>query len=162
FAAKPDRVRALSQQGFLVDAIPAWVPSEEDCKNVNSFWRNQIFAQLIDVTGGNSASVDSDYRNNLAAYAAWRAADQSIATRCAALSFALRGIRSACARAPTSGRLSTLARVAWERGARGESVAVLRHLLKSLQSGQFQLGEPFLPANVRFDNMAPSSEPANW
>jgi FkbM family methyltransferase len=67
FAAKPDRVRTLSQQGFLVDAIPAWVPSEEDCKNVNSFWRNQKFAQLIDVTGGNSGSVDSDYRNNLAA-----------------------------------------------------------------------------------------------
>jgi FkbM family methyltransferase len=27
FAAKPDRVSALSQQGFLVDSIPAWMPN---------------------------------------------------------------------------------------------------------------------------------------
>jgi len=32
FAAKPDRVSALSKQGLLVDASPPWVPGDEDRK----------------------------------------------------------------------------------------------------------------------------------
>ena len=100
FAAKADRVSALSQQGFLVDAIPAWVPGEDDCKNADLFWRSQKFAPLIDMTSVNSASADSDYRNSLAAYATWRAADQPIATRCAALAVRIaRSKVSVCARA---------------------------------------------------------------
>jgi FkbM family methyltransferase len=163
FAAKPDRAHALSQQGFLVDAIPSWVPNEDDCKNADSFWISQEFASLINISGGDDTPVDSDYRNSLAAYAAWRAANNKpVATRCAALAFALNGLRAACARAPTVGRLSTYARVAWEWGARGESVAVLQRLLQTLQSSKFQLGEPFWPASTRFDSIALCSQPANW
>jgi FkbM family methyltransferase len=162
FAAKLDRVSALSRQGFLVDEFPAWVPSADNCKIANAFWRCQKFAPLINLPDGNSTHEDSDYRNSLAAYATWRAADQPVATRCAALAFALRGLRVACARVPTAGRLSTLARVAWEWGARSESVAALQRLLQTVQSGQIQLGEPFWPANPRFDNIAPGSQPANW
>jgi hypothetical protein len=55
-----------------------------------------------------------------------------------------------------------LARVAWEWGARAESVDVLQRLLQTLQGGQFQLGEPFWPASVRFDSIALGSQPANW
>src|SRR3984893_15903051 len=88
FAAKPDRVSALSQQGFLVDAIPAWVPSEDDCKNAVSFWRSRKFAPLLDMSSGNGALADPGYRDSLAAYATWRIADQPIATRCGALAFA--------------------------------------------------------------------------
>ena len=160
FAAKSDRMSTLSQGGFLVDGIAAWGPSADDYNRANAFWRNRKFALLMD--RGNSAAADSDYRNSLAAYATWRAADQPIAKRCAALAFAFYGLRSACARAPTTGRLSTLARVAWEWGARAESVAVLRRLLKSLNSGHVQFGEPFLPAHARFDSLPPGSQPANW
>jgi len=162
FAAKPDRVGALSKQGFLADIIPAWVPSEDDCEKADSFWRSQKFAPLINMSGGNGALVDSEYRNSLAAYATWRAADQSVTVRCAALAFAFHGLRAACARAPTAGRLSTLARVAWEWGARGESVAVLQRLLQILQSGKIQHNEPFWPASTRFDSIAPGSQPDNW
>jgi FkbM family methyltransferase len=162
FAAKPDRVSTLSQQGFLVDAIPAWVPSEDDCKNAVSFWRSQKFAPLIDMSSGNGALADPGYRDSLAAYATWRIADQPIATRCGALAFALYGLRAACTRAPTAGRLSTLARIAWEWGARGESVAVLQRLLQALQNGQMQLDESFWPACARFESIAPGSQPANW
>ena len=144
FAAKPDRVTALSQQGFLVDAIPAWEPTADNLPDEKWY------------------SKDSEYRNSLAAYATWRATDQPVVTRCAALAFALRSLRAVCARVPTAGRLSTLARVAWEWGARSESVAVLQHLLQTVQSGKIQLGEPFWPANPRFDNIAPGSQPANW
>ena len=159
FAAKPDRVRALSQQGFLVDAIPAWAPSEDDCNKADLFWRSQKFAPLIDIS---SAPVDSGYRNGLAAYAAWRDADQPLATRCSALAFALHSVKASCVRMSTATRLSTLARVAWEWGARGESVAALRSLLQSQKGGQIQLNEPFWPANARFDSLAPGNQLGNW
>ena len=162
FAAKPDRVRALSQQGFLVEAIPEYVPSEDDCKSADIFWRRQRFASLVNPSGGNGTPTDSVYRNSLSAYATWRAADQPLATRCAALAFALHGLRASCARAPTAGRLSTLARVAWEWGARGESVGVLQRLLQNLGGGQINLGEPFWPACARFESVALGSQPANW
>src|SRR6266851_4947917 len=95
FAVKPDRVNALSQEGFLVGTIPAWAPSADNCKIADSFWRSQNFAPLIDLPDRNGMRADCDYRNSLAAYAAWRAADQPVAMRCAALAFALRGLRAA-------------------------------------------------------------------
>ena len=160
FAAKPDRVSALSQQGFLVDAIPAWVPSAGDYKIAECFWRTLEFASVINLPV--RSSTGSEYANSLAAYSIWRAADQSVATRVAALALALHGLRAACARAPTVERLSSLARVAWEWGARAESVAVLQHLLQTLQGRQIQLGEPFWPAHPRFDSMKPGNEQYNW
>jgi FkbM family methyltransferase len=162
FAAKPDRASTLAQQGLLVDAIPAWAPSEDDCKRADLFWRSQKFAALIERSGTNDAPVDRDYRNSLAAYATWRATGRPVTTRCAALAFALRGLRAACTRAPTAGRRSTLVRVAWEWGARGESVAMLQRLLPTLHSSQIRLREPFWPASARFDGITPGRQPANW
>ena len=162
FAAKPDRVSALSQQGFLVDAIPVWVPSADDYKIVERFWRTQEFASVINVPVSTGTHEDQEYPNSLAAYATWRAADQPVATRVAALAFALRSLRAACARAPTAERLSSLARVAWEWGARTESVAVLERLLQTLQGRQIQFGEPFWPAHPRFDSMKPGNGEHNW
>jgi hypothetical protein len=162
FAAKADRADALSRQGFLVDEFPPWVPGLDSLKIAGDFWRRQHFASLIAFPEVNNPNEDSEYLAALVAYAAWRAADQPVATRCAALAFALRSLRTACTRVPSAGRLSTLARVAWEWGARAESVAVLRGLLQIVQSGQITLGEPFLPASPRFDNIAPGSQPASW
>jgi hypothetical protein len=155
-------VSDLSQRGFLVDAIPDWAPGESDCKEADAFWRSQQFAALVDMSGGKSVSPDSDYRNSLAAYATWRAADQPLAIRCAALAFAVRGLRSAWTPDATAGRLSTLARVAWEWGARGESAAVLNRLLGMLQSGQIQFGEPFWPASLRYEGIALGNRPGDW
>jgi hypothetical protein len=162
FAAKPDRVSDLAQRGLLVEAIPEWAPDESDCKKADAFWQSQQFAPLVGMSGGKNVSPDSDYRNSLAAYATWRAADQPAATRCAALAFALRGVRSGCTRAVTAGRLSTLARIAWEWGARAESVAALRRLLDMLQGGQIQFGEPFWPASLRFESIALGDRPGDW
>lgn len=162
FAAKPDCASALSQQGFLVDAMPAWVPGADDREKTDAFWRGQKSMQQFNIAGGDGTTADLDYGNGLAAYAAWRAADEPLATRCAALAFALRSMREACTRSPTAGRLSTLARIACEAGARGESVAVLQRLLKTLQGGQLNLGAPFLPASRRFDSVAIDGQPGNW
>jgi FkbM family methyltransferase len=162
FAAKPDRANALSQQGLLVEAIPAWVPGEDDRKKADLFWRSQKFASPIGISGANGKAADPGYRDSLAAYAAWRSTDRPLAMRCAALAFAVRGLTAACARAPTAGRLSTLVRVASEWGARGQSVGVLQHLLKTLPRGPIELGEAFWPASARFDDIAPGSQPATW
>jgi FkbM family methyltransferase len=162
FAVKPDRANALSRQGLLVDTIPDWAPSEKDFENLDLFWANHRFLPLIKMSGGDGAPADSGYRDSLAAFATWNAVDQPVATRCAALAFALRGLRAACARAPTVGRLSTLARVAWEWGARGESVGVLQRLLQNVQGGHIEFGEPFWPASKRFDGIELGSNPASW
>jgi FkbM family methyltransferase len=161
FAAKADRVSVLSQQGFLVDSIPAWAPSEPDRQLADAFWRGQKFAPPIQRTGS-GAFADAGYRDSLAAYAIWRTVDRPVATRCAALAVALHGLRLASERIPSPGRLSTLARVAWEWGARAESVAVLRRLFALLQSGQIQLNEPLWPASARFDRTAPGGDIAAW
>lgn len=162
FAAKIDRVSTLSRQGFLVDEFPAWEPSAESYKIADGFWRSQKFASLIKFHEEDSTRGDSEYRNSLVAYAKWRTAGEPVAQRCAALAFALRGLRVACTRLPSAGRLSTLARVAWEWGARSESVAVVQRLLQTVRSGRIQLDEPFWPASPRFDNVAPGSQPADW
>jgi FkbM family methyltransferase len=162
FAAKKDRARALSQDGLLVDAIPAWTPGRADRKSAETFWRRQKFAPPVGATGQNRPPSELQYDNALAAYAVWRDPEQPLPTRCAALRFALRGLRSVCTEAPTAGRLSTLARVAWEWGARGESAAVLQRLLAVIDAGHIRLGEPFWPASARFDHIAPGAGAADW
>nr|UXE45103.1 hypothetical protein Hi04_10k_c4321_00002 [uncultured bacterium] len=157
FAAKPDRMVALARQGYLVDSIPPWKASADDYKSARSFWQSQPFASWFGVAYESSSAVDPDYHDCLAAYAVWRAAAPPVATRVAALSFAMQGSRIAAARAPTVERLSTLARIAWEWGARSECVAVLRRLLETLNAAKtFQISEPFWPAHPRFDSMTKS------
>jgi FkbM family methyltransferase len=163
FAAKPDRASALSRQGVLVDQIPVWAPSEADCANADVFWQSRKFAQpTLSSRLVPTWPADAEYRNSLAAYAVWRAAERPLATRCAALAFALRNLTAICARTPTAAHLSTLARVAWEWGARGECGATLQRLFVALQSGNVALDEPFWPACPRFDNIAPGTQPQNW
>jgi hypothetical protein len=110
----------------------------------------------------NNSLTDSECHNSLAAYAAWRDGDRPLATRCAALAFALHHLRQVCAHAPTAARLSTLARVPWEWGARSESVAALQRLLQIVQGGETQIAEQFWPASTRFDTIASGSEPSIW
>lgn len=162
FAAKPDRVKALSQQGLLVDTISDWIPGETELKYAVSFWEREEFAPLLNLSGSSSLSPDGEYQNTLAAYAMWRTLDQPVTTRCAALAFALQSIRAVCARAYTVERASTWARIAWEWGARAESVTALPQLLQILRSTRPQLKEPFWPAASRFDNLAPGDQLADW
>ncbi len=160
FAAKRDRIEDLARRGLMVDAIAAWSPSEDDHQHARSFWRSQKFVQRANMAEWLTA--DAEYRDGLAAYAAWRAADRPASVRCAALAFAAHALRSVCLRAPTPARWSTQARVAWEWGARDESVAALQRLLNILQSGGIRLDEPFWPAAARFDDVELGNRPAAW
>jgi len=160
FAAKPDRIAALSRQGLLIDGFPAWGPTDASRRNAAAFWRRQSFASLLPDAAGDTPYID--YRNSLSAYATWRSADQPAAIRCSALLTALRGLRTICAQAYTPERASTYARVAWEWGARTESLAALRQLLQFLQQTPLVLKEAFWPASPRFDNVLPGHQPAEW
>jgi FkbM family methyltransferase len=162
FAAKPDRMNALAKRGFLVEMIPSWAPNDADRQHALGFWRPQKFGLPLMACGVSAETLDSDYRDALAAHATWRNLDQPAATRCAALLFALQGLRSLCARAPTVERLSSFARVAWEWGARSESVAALQQLLQMTQTAPVILSEPLWPASSRFDDIDPGAEPAHW
>jgi FkbM family methyltransferase len=162
FAAKQDRVHLLSKQGVLVETFPAWVPTEEDCIYGDLFWKDQVFGSIIGSRDGNRTPADPNYRKALAAFATWRASARPTAVRCAALAFALRNLRAICKHNPTPARLSTWARVAWESGARAESVTVLQRILQGKALGQPKLDEPFWPAAPRFDTIAPSTEPTSW
>ena len=162
FAAKPDRVQALSEENLLVDVMPVWSPSEDDRKTAALHWRRQKFSAFIAISADGHFSSDPDYQNGLVAYAAWRAADQPVARRCAALAFALQSLRAACHRASTPERVSTLARVAWEWGAPAEFVSVLQQLMQWLETRPVGLNEPFWPASPRFDDIAPGDGVAEW
>ena len=136
FAAKPDRAQELAQRGLLVETVPDWRPGPADLDRAVSFWRRQPFASLVTLPEGGGLSADEDYQNALVGYAVWRAAEQPAAIRCAALAFALQSARVACARGATAERASTWARIAWEWGARSESVTALQRLLQLLQGLQ--------------------------
>jgi len=95
FAAKPDRVSDLSQRGFWWTQfrLGAWrerlqgrgcVLAEPAVCGASRYERAGRACPRIPII----ATV-------LAAYATWRAADQPLAIRCAALAFAVRGLRSA-------------------------------------------------------------------
>jgi len=85
-----------------------------------------------------------------------------VAERCGALEFALRRLAALCERAPSPPRLSSLARVAWEWGARAMSVGALRRFLDIVGSGDSRMDEPFWPASARFDAIAPGTMPSAW
>lgn len=160
FAAKPDRAQVMAQQGLLVDAVANWTPGPAELDYATSFWRRQSFASVVGRADGNGLSADADYRNALTGYATWRATEQPAAIRCAALAFALRSIRAACARACTPERGSTWARIAWEWGARSECADALQRTLQLLNDVQFK--EAFWPGAARFDNVALNGRPLDW
>ena len=67
-----------------------------------------------------------------------------------------------CADAPTTARLSTLARVATEAGQRFMASGVLSRLLCARQPSGLAAREPFWPPLERFDTIAPGPPPSGW
>jgi hypothetical protein len=93
-------------------------------------------------------TVAGDYEDALSAFETWKAAEQPITVRCAALASAL--------------KTSTWARISWEWGARAESVQALRLLLQLLRERHPVLRERFWPAASRFDGTTTSDQSPDW
>jgi FkbM family methyltransferase len=162
FACKPDRIRSLRDEGFLVDRAVEWTPNSEAISNGLSVLRQQAFAPMFGQLLENVNRIECDYASALAAFAVWRAEVFPAHTRCGALFFAHQALAALCNRAPTTARYSTLARVAWEGGWRDESVTALQRIAGHLQRMPFQPIEPCWPANPRFDDIAVGNSPALW
>jgi methyltransferase FkbM-like protein len=162
FAAKPDRIRSLRDEGFLVDQLSAWEPSGEAISNALSSLRQRAFAPAFGHILDNPKQIDPDYAKALAGFAVWRAGESSASTRCAALFFAYRTLAALCNRSPTTARYSTFARLAWEGGWRGECVIALDQMATYIQRRPFQPTEPCWPPNPRFDDIAVGDNLAVW
>jgi FkbM family methyltransferase len=162
FAAKPDRVASLIEDGVLVERIEDWTPTDTARGKGVAAIADQPFAGAMPQLFAKNVAVDPAYRDALAGYAAWRRTDLPAARRCAALAFALRTLRELCGRAPTAERLSTLTRAAADWGARADSVQVARRIAELVQRGPLQLKEPFWPADAHFDAIKPKGPADFW
>ncbi len=155
FAAKPDRAAALAQDGWLVEALPAWHPSDADRQTALAPLQKMASATMFPNRLVDTRSVDPSYLDCLAAFAAWRSLDLALPARCAALNFAVASLVTLNTQAASHARLLTLARAALEAGRRALCVQALRHFLTELKPGLLNLDEPFWPPSARFDDLLP-------
>jgi FkbM family methyltransferase len=163
FASKPDRANALARSGLLVESVPRWEPDAGARRNALSLLRTQVFAADLKALLQSDTALDPDYRDSLAAYGVWRAADVSLPERCAAIHYAFGLLRSVTRGTASAARLSTFARVAYEAGERGGCVQALDALTTAMQRGPVSVAEPFWPACPRFDAIAPENQLlADW
>src|SRR5262245_6536024 len=165
FACKPDRAARLAAAGFLVEKAgsrPGYIGAAQN-------WRTSVarlaYARPLaagwerTVAAGTSAAVEEA----LALYAASREPGRPAAERYAALEAGFIGLRNLCAREPAWLRLSTLARLARDYGARTTAAMTLAKLCDSLlQRGGADPGEPFLPPGARFDSVEPRGALGDW
>lgn len=160
FAIKPEQAATLAKDGLLLESIPNWKPDDTsrreafDLIKVQSF--APTFAQLI------NAPLDDTYREALAGYAIWRAANRPLAERVGALRFACDSLQTLCDTLPSLARLSTLARIASEFGRRSVSASALKGLTDMLKDGSGRMEEAFWPASARFDKIPPGAQVMEW
>ena len=161
-ALKPDRANAMAAEGLLVDAVPNWTPDANARGRATEAVRAQAFAPAFAPMFGAEAELDPDYRDGLAGYATWRSVDVPPAERCGALQFACETLRRSCEAAPSLGRLSSVARAAWDAGRRTLCIGALRAFADAVMRGDMNVGEPFWPASARFDAISPGAKRAEW
>jgi hypothetical protein len=159
FAARPDRASQMERDGFLVGSLPAYVPDTAARVSALEALRMQPFAVAFGPLL--SRPLNSAYHDALAAYAAWRNADLSLSTRCAAIRVACETLLKLCEQAPSAPRLSTAARIGWEAGRRSVTVVALQALIANAQRAS-RIDEPFWPASPRFDGLVPAGPWTGW
>jgi FkbM family methyltransferase len=162
FAAKPDRAQALARAGLLIESLPEWRPDAQVRTVFLTLWKAQAFAPAFAPMSRDPATLDPDYRDALAAYAAWRAVENPLPERCAALFYAFRVLSALCERTGTAARLSSLARIAWDAGARAACRGALDVLVNNLQPDWIENCEPFWPACPRFDTVTANGRAREW
>lgn len=85
FACKPDQIRSLREENFLVDQLLTWEPNSEAISGGLSLLRQQEFAPMFGHLLDDAKYIDCDYAEALAAFAVWRTNDLPAHIRCAAL-----------------------------------------------------------------------------
>ncbi len=162
FAAKPDRMKWLVERGVLVAKASAWKPDKTSKDNALDLLKKQVFAATLGPMLSHDYLRETAYSDCLAAYAAWRNPKIAPEDRFAALDFAYQNLSALCVSSPNFSRLSTLARIAWERGCRSHAVSTLNFILERIKQNSVSLPEPFWPACPRYDNIDPKDQIGRW
>ncbi len=187
FACKPDRAALLREDGFLVEENlegkerePDGAPSgaEDGARAVEAtkgaggdLWRSRLealpYGRRLANLWGQSAESDQNRRNRvlqaLANYFESQNPLHSATTRWGKLQEAFSLLKQVCVEAPTATRRVSLARVAWEYGARVITVDALREVKDDvLRHGRVDLTEPFLVPCRRYESIEPDDKVGRW
>lgn len=164
FACRPERARQLAEQGLLV-AQEGAIPAVAD-----DYWltclRQTPWAAGFAADWSRRRGAVSDwprYRQALDDYFLSTDAGLPTAVRLAALRRSHEALTAVVAQAASLPRLCTLARVASACGQRGQALDALGRVYELLrQGGTFDLNEPLLPVDARFEAIAPGERLADW
>jgi FkbM family methyltransferase len=189
FCCKPDRGAQLFAQGLLlnpsdprkggeliddavkkyrINKIRNWLPFFKKDNNIydwRSFLTKLPYGRHLAKLWSCSPAIEGSKENEEALffYAMSRDTSLSAAVRFKALEASFNRLRILCEKKPKYLRLSSLARVARDFGARSVSVTALGQLGELiLQSNELELSEPFLPSCERFDHIHPGENIRSW
>ena len=178
FCCKPDRAALLSSWGLLAtrEALrqarkSSDDPSIGDAPADKYHWRQALPARTYagPLLGGwdraSSSAFGSGLELALGLQEASRDPTFPAADRVVALERAVRILTTLCASAPTTTRLSTLARMTHEWGARSASITALLNLFTKADADARKddaFREPFLPPGLRFESVTAVGAFQSW
>jgi len=167
FCCKADRAEQLAAKGFLVESAANSGAGMDSAAKYG--WRESLaklpYGEVLvehwqkTVANGHSGEVE----RGLSLYAQSRDAALTAAWRFAALEASFVLFKTLCEKQPDFLRLSSLARVARDYGARQVAVNALGMLCNTIfQKRQVNPIEPFLAPGERFDTLPPGQLMAEW
>ncbi|MBI5040280.1 MAG: FkbM family methyltransferase [Gammaproteobacteria bacterium] len=180
FCCKPDRAAHLATQGFLVKAaanissLNKFDVSHISNKSVGYDkygWQETLvklpYGKVLSETWVKmmANSQSNEVEESLFLYSLSRDTSLPIAERFAALEASYLKLKHLCETQPVYLRLSSLARVARDYGARSVAVNALGQLCNTIfQQRQVNPVEPFLAPGERFDSVSPHNQNSigNW
>ncbi len=177
FACKPERAARMASEGRLIsepsmpdalDAISHGSPGSAT-DDADAGWPVTLTAlpygqmlaaqwqqRVADTDAGAMAQALASYLNS-------RNDSLPVAERFDALNRSYHRFRSLVDASPTQARLSSLARIAQDYGARAVAIDALSRLFNSIaQRGRVDLDEPFLAPAARFDSLDPKGALGDW
>ncbi len=177
FSCKPDRTARLADEGFLVTAEAVLHSREAENtgrkanpdRNQSNSWlpilMNLPYAKACAKLWQETiaANGNREVQAALSSYMISRDASLTAAERFSALEDSYLLLKSLCESQPTYLRLSSLARVACDYGARELAVKALNALCNVIfQQRRIDPREPFLAPGERFDSVPPRSDIRSW
>ena len=177
FCCKPDRAARLAERGFLIEAITARrskeVQSNEQWASLKGAQTNRWLTTLMNFPYGEACADlwrntmatewNGEVETALSCYVLSRNPSLTPTERFAALEESFWHLKTLCETQPAYLRLSSLARVARDYGARSVAVKALSQLCNTIfQQRQADASEPFLTPGERFDSVPPRNAIANW
>lgn len=162
FCCKPDKAAHLAARGLLLEAgmgTSVVAPGSSDTYGWHKVLAGLPYGALL-ADEWAQQGPDNERRAVeafLVHYAVSRDESLPKAERYAALEASYQGFRQLCQTQPTHLRLSSLARVALDYGARSVGVKALEDLCNMIleREGQVCTSEPFLAPATRFESLSP-------